>query len=287
MSALKIAVTGANGFVGSRLCTYLESQGLQIVRMGRTKSDLFFSLTEGCDQNALKTQKIDVLVHCAYDFRPVKRDEIEKTNVEGSRRLIQQAVDAGIPKLILISSVAAFPKAASLYGKAKIRIEEEFHNHGGVVVRPGLILGEEPGGIVGTMDRFIQKLPVVPVVGASVPLFLTHIDDLCALVLKIAVTRFENLARGPFYAMNSTPLRFVEILKRLAITKQRNVLFVPVPPRLVWTLLFLLEKSGIKIGLRSDSVLSLMAQNKQLLLEVPPLQSEISSPFRDMYAEKK
>jgi nucleoside-diphosphate-sugar epimerase len=256
------AVTGANGFLGSRVCRYFEGKGWKVVRAGRRGADIPFSLEEGLDPETLRTQSISALIHCAYDFRPTTWGEIQRINVEGSSQVLTAARSAGVGRIVLISTVAAFPGCKSLYGRAKLLTEEEFLKAGAFVVRPGLIYGETCGGIVGTIERLVTGLPVVPLVGmGSQQLCTCHEQDLCELLFRLC-TECLDAPGVPVVAASEETLRFREIVQRLARRKGRTtVLLIPVPWRLVWCGLKASEFLGLRVGLRSDSVVSLMHQN--------------------------
>ena len=71
------AVTGANGFVGSRIAKHLAQHGE--VRELTRHSEPRFALGEPVPKSAL--DGVDVLVHCAYDFRPRSWRGIKTANV--------------------------------------------------------------------------------------------------------------------------------------------------------------------------------------------------------------
>jgi len=70
-------------------------------------------------------------------------------------------------------------------GQAKLMIEEEALRLGAIVVRPGLIHGNEPGAMVGALTKAVKSLRVVPLIGSGKQvLYLVHEDDLAALLLR-------------------------------------------------------------------------------------------------------
>ena len=79
---------------------------------------------------------MSALVHCAYDFKPLRWDEIRAVNVEGARKLFPAARAAGVEKIICISSISAYDGCRSLYGKAKLEIEKIALDNGALVIRP-------------------------------------------------------------------------------------------------------------------------------------------------------
>lgn len=111
-------VTGATGFVGSRVARALLAEGREVrvsVRPGSDRRNL-----EGLDVEIVEADLGDAdslmravagcgcLYHVAADYRLWVRDprEIYRTNVEGTRMLLRAAAAAGVPRMVYTSSVA-------------------------------------------------------------------------------------------------------------------------------------------------------------------------------------
>ena len=62
------AVTGASGYVGSRLAGAIAAAGWSVVTLGRGKATVPFTLADGVAKDALSRHGVQALVHCAYDF---------------------------------------------------------------------------------------------------------------------------------------------------------------------------------------------------------------------------
>src|SRR3989338_2387478 len=92
-------VTGSNGYLGSVIVQYFRRHGLTVYEFCRRSSSsdspfqVKYSLHELPQVESLK--KLDVLIHCAYDFRVRSWEEIWKVNVEGTRQLFSAAKAAG------------------------------------------------------------------------------------------------------------------------------------------------------------------------------------------------
>ena len=76
-----------------------------------------FKLGEPIDPQALKNCR--ALIHCAYDFSKVSWKDIYSTNVRGSELLLHAAQQAGVERLMFISTISAFTGCRSLYGKGE------------------------------------------------------------------------------------------------------------------------------------------------------------------------
>ena len=120
-----ILVTGGTGFVGSYLLRYLVQQGYtQIGAIKRPNSPMdlveeikdkikwiegdvldIFSL-----EDALKG--VQQLYHCAavVSYSPKDFKQMMKVNVEGTANVVNLALEAGIKKMLYVSSIAALGK---------------------------------------------------------------------------------------------------------------------------------------------------------------------------------
>jgi len=222
------AVTGSSGYLGSVLTTYLESSGISILRMGRNEP-IPFDLNTGVTPEFFSSRGVKTLVHCAYDFSPRSWAEIESVNVEGSRKLIEAANLGGVKNIIFISSMSAYVGCRSFYGKAKLRIEEITQERSGKIVRPGLIYGAAPGGMVGTLIRILKFSPIIPMIGMGDQILYTiHEEDLSKLVLDL-IKKPEVILTKPIIAAHPDGLIFRRILSHFSCRFLKEFYLIPIP----------------------------------------------------------
>ena len=266
MNIQRCAVTGASGYLGSRIVRHFRQRGWPVLEMSRalTRSEFAvpYSLTDEITPDVFKG--IDALIHCAHDFNARTEAEMRRVNIEGSLRLFRAAKSAGVGTVIFISSMAAFEGCRSLYGRAKLEIEGAAMRQGAMVVRPGTIYGQDAGGLTKSLRQVVKKLPVVPVIGSGKhPLYLAHEADVCELLFALCEKRVAANITGPINACARPAVSFGQLLKTLAAAEGKRPIFVPVPWPLVLGGLKFLEALGLKPGLRSDSVTSLVHFNTQ------------------------
>ena len=116
---MKTLITGATGFVGSAVLRQLLAAGQEVRALVRAGSDrrnldgLEVELCEGdlTDDPSLRRAVIgcDSVFHVAADYRLWIPDpeNMYRTNVAGTRKLLLYAADAGAEKIVYTSSVAA------------------------------------------------------------------------------------------------------------------------------------------------------------------------------------
>ena len=264
MSGKKIcAITGSNGYVGGCVKNHFAAHGWEILELTRQPKPggraVKFQL--GGDVASAALAGVDALVHCAYDFKPLREEEIRAVNVEGSRKILAAARTAGIPKIIFISSISAFDGCRSLYGKAKLEIEKIALAQGALVIRPGLVYGDDAGGMFGKLAGQVRQSTLIPLIGDGAQIqFLVHQADLCAFTENCAAGRIRPIPKI-LTAANPQPWPFKNLLREIARRQDKKIRFVRLPWRAVWLGLKAAEVCGLKLNFRSDSLVSLMHQN--------------------------
>ena len=252
---MKVAITGASGYVGSGLSKGFQNHGHEVLALSRrpcTPRSFSYSLDD--DPRQLPWEGVDVLIHSAYDFTLRTWQEILKTNINASIALLQAAREAGVRHLVFISSMSAFDGCRSNYGKAKRMIEKEALALGAVVIRPGLVWGESSGGIMGTFEKLVARLPLVPFIagGECLHQYLIHEADLSEAVIAIAGN--PSFAGSLFSVAHPTPVSIHAILQTIARRSRLSRAYCPVPWQLVMAGLKCTETLGLPSLFRSDSL---------------------------------
>jgi nucleoside-diphosphate-sugar epimerase len=256
MAGLRCAISGANGYVGSRISAYLKAKGCEVAGLGRKGAAIPFSLDSGVDSGRLKG--FDAVIHCAYDFTPKRWEDIRRVNAAGSIALLRAAKQAGVRKIVYISSMSSFPGCKSYYGMAKLEVEAEAKRLGVYIIRPGLIYGKGLGSVMGNMSRLVSRFPVLPDIRTgSSKLYLCHNQDLCSLIYRMISD--DTVPSGvPITAANDRGFSLKEILGVMASSMKKKTIFIPFPQFLLLFGLKSAEAMGLNQGIRSDSMLSLL-----------------------------
>lgn len=170
----RIAVTGAAGFVGSRLVTALVSDGQEVrglIRPGSlSPTDPGAEVIRG-DVRRRETardlvRECEAIVHLAVSFSPL--DDVAEIIVEGTRTILAAAREAGVQRLVFLSCLGAEAAAHSPYLTAKWEAEQLVRGSElpAVILRPSVILGRGDGVTKPLMD-IIRSLPVIPIPGTG------------------------------------------------------------------------------------------------------------------------
>src|ERR1044071_4371347 len=234
------AITGSNGYVGGCVKNYFVVRGWEIFELTRrpkagTRAAQF---QLGDDLSPQLLSGVSALVHCAYDFKPLRWKEITEVNIEGSRKILEAARAAGIPKVVYISSISAFDGCKSLYGKAKLEIEKIALANGALVIRPGLVWGNPAGAMVGKLVEQVQTKSIIPMIGNGSQIqFLIHNEDLCRFIEQFANSEIkggQSQGLQILTAANPQPWPFKQLLLEIARAFSKQPRFIPLPWRLDW-----------------------------------------------------
>jgi nucleoside-diphosphate-sugar epimerase len=253
MSGGAVGVTGTSGFVGGTVAGALSQAGHRVIALGRRPVPPYeyrpYELSTGIVGDALAG--VETVVHCAYDLSLTDSRTIATTNVEGTRALVRAVRAAGC-RLILVSSMSAYPGTRQVYGRAKLRSEKDVLEAGGDVVRLGLVWGGAEGGMIGTLKR-LARLPVVPVFGRDSYQFTVHADDMAAGF----VTLVGHPSIGePLGLAHPARTSFERIITQLG--DGRRPMFLRVPWRPTYALMRSAELARVPLPVRADSLLGLV-----------------------------
>jgi nucleoside-diphosphate-sugar epimerase len=252
------AITGAYGYLGALVRATLDASGWHtraLVRSPRHDDPdaVTYDLARPVPRDALNSA--DVLVHCAYDLTLVRRADVERVNVDGSRRLFEGAHAAGVARSLALSTMSAHPATTQLYGRAKLEIETAVHAIGGIAVRPGIVYGARPRGMAGALQQ-LTRLPVVPVVAGSTRHYVVHEDDFAAALGALAGA--PAIAADVVSVAHPEPVPFRSLLDHLARADGRRPRFLPVPWRPVYWTLRAANALRLPVAFRADSLLGLV-----------------------------
>lgn len=202
---MKVAVTGANGFVGSAVCDRLVQTHHTVRPVVRTSSSNrpgAFAVGDihGKTDWREALQGMDCVVHCAARVHVMDDRSgdplaaFRAVNVEGTQRLAEQAVQAGVRRLVYVSSLKVLgeatppgkpfhaksaPEPKDPYGISKWEAETALRAIGNasgldvVVVRPPLVYGP---GVKANFARLVQA------VARGIPLPLGSVSNRRSLV---------------------------------------------------------------------------------------------------------
>lgn len=254
-----VGITGSRGYVGSLLYDRFESEGYDVVGLVRSgtnatgKRTRHFDLSHPPGPDLLAD--LDCLVHCAWDLSLTRTSDIWRVNVGGTKRILAQAKEADVRRVIFVSSMSAYEGTSQRYGASKLACERAAMGSGQSVVRLGLVYGPHWGGMAAALRR-ITELPVTPLVAAHSHQFTVHEDDVTEAILRIA--RAKNVPLAPLGIAHPDAIRFRTLLETIARSSDSTCRFLPLPWPALYAGLRMVELVGLSAPFRADSLLGLV-----------------------------
>jgi len=198
-----ILVTGATGYVGSRVLARLVGAGQEVRGLARsqggdlTKPETLPPFLEG----------VDSVIHAAAitgDKREPYKGAYDRVNREGTENLVAAARAAGVKRLVAISGLGCKPAPTGTYMATRWGLEEAVR-HGGipyVILQPSVLFGEG-APFVTALENLARRSPVLPALGGG-------------------GTKFQPLGGAEI-------LTFREILRVISRRLGKRRLIVPIP----------------------------------------------------------
>jgi nucleoside-diphosphate-sugar epimerase len=247
-----IAVTGASGFIGRALTAHLARVGFTVRALSRTGTEpalpgvahARYELTAPFPADVLAGA--DAVVHAAFSDADLERGA--DPNVTGTRIMLDAARAAGA-KPVLLSSFSAHDEAISSYGRSKLAVERLFDRPGDAVLKLGLVVGD--GGVFARIRSAAAGRRVLPVPGATKPLQVIAVEDVCRAVERVV----RDDLGGTFRLAAPEPVPMRELYRALA--GPRAVL-VPIPLAPLHLAAHAARRIGLSLPFTVDNVAGLM-----------------------------
>ena len=257
---MRIAVTGARGFVGRTLMTTLAARELAAVGLVRRDPDAgqraVGDLTTRPDL-AAALDGVDVVVHLAarvhvmHETEPDPLAAFRRANVEATEHLARAAVARGARRFVYVSSVkvngeatqrAPFreqdpPRPEDPYGVSKWEAEQALARVAAdtglevVVVRPPLVYGPGVGGNFVRMMRWLQRGVPLPLASVRNRRDLVGVHNLADALVACSV--HPQAAGRTYLVADGEPVSTPALLRTLAACMHVCARLVPCPVALL------------------------------------------------------
>ncbi len=206
-------ITGGAGFLGINFVRYLLERGHRVVSLDIAEFNYpeRNQITEirGDIRDRTKVdeamQGVDIVVHTAAALPLYSPEDIWTTDVEGTRNIMDSALEHGVERAIMISSTAVYGVpdhhpiyeddqlvGVGAYGEAKIEAEKvclEYRGKGLCVpiIRPKSFIGPERLGVFALLYDWAYTGHSFPVLGNGNNRYqLLDVEDLCEAIYLCA-----------------------------------------------------------------------------------------------------
>ena len=212
---MRAFVTGGTGFVGGALVHALRGRGDEVTALVRTPAraeqlrHLGCELVEGGldDEDAIRRglDSADAVFHAAAVYRigigPSEAQEMERVNVGGTERVLRLSSDAGIARVVHVSTVNVLGNTRgevvderherqgddflSAYDRTKVGAHRLALEHGARIAMPGGVYGPGDSSQLGDQIRQAMRgrLPYLafPTLGVNA----VHVEDVATGLLLV------------------------------------------------------------------------------------------------------
>lgn len=258
---MRVLLTGGTGFVGSWTAKAVQDAGHQVRFLVRSPDKLARSAgAVGADVSDFVVGDItdaasvrraldgcDAVVHCAAMVALGKgaAERMARTNLEGARNVLGQAVELGIGPAVHVSSLAAvfdpgltlltgdLPVVEGLdeYGASKAVVEEYARGlqDGGAPIHttyPGMVVGPPAGDQLGEGTegvRAASRLRVIP--GRHAAWTICDVRDLA----RVHAALLDSATAPRRWAAGGVRIGVRDIARALAAANGHRMLLLPVP----------------------------------------------------------
>ncbi len=237
---MRVAVTGATGYVGRHVVERLIRRDHEVVALARTPDragwlgDRGVELVAGDleDQHALRrlVDGAGAVVNLVGIIVEIGRQTFERVQAAGTRNVVAAAREAGVPRFVQMSALGARPDAgATAYHRSKAAGEEAVRMSGlsHAIVRPSLIAAQG-NEVLKMLVGMLRFSPVVPVIGdGQYKLQPVWADDV-AEAFALAIERPD--LQGTFDLAGPEQLTYHQLLDQLeaALGVKRARVMAPV-----------------------------------------------------------
>jgi NADH dehydrogenase len=230
---MRIAITGANGFVGTHLTHRLEAEGHELVLISRRrrKDDDLLAADDLSDASRLREllRGCKVVAHCAGINREIGKQTYQRVHVEGTRNVVEAAKAAGVEKIVLMSFLRARANCGSPYHESKWEAEEIVRNSGldYTIIKAGVIYGLGDH-MLDHLSHALHTFPVFGLVGFKEknvrPL---AVEDLVHVMRAAIVDR--RMKRQTIALLGPEEIYLSEAVCRVAEVVGKRPLMFPLP----------------------------------------------------------
>jgi uncharacterized protein YbjT (DUF2867 family) len=253
---MKVLVTGATGFTGSRVVPLLLENGYEVRCFVRETSDrsplsalpVEWAIGDLSNPQALTSalRGVDALVNIA------------SLGFGHADNIITSAKEAGVKRGIFISTTAIFTQLNAGSKSTRLAAEEAIQASGldYTILRPTMIYGSPRDRNMWRLIRLLRITPIMPIFGdgesLQQPIF---VDDVAQAVLLALQT--DSTIRRSYNIAGKAPLTYNQVIDTVASALGRRVWKLHLPYMPIVRVLQITERLGLRLPIKAEQVLRL------------------------------
>ena len=253
---MKVLVTGATGFTGSRVVPLLLQSGFQVRCLTRATSDrspladmdVEWVTGDLSNPESLTSalRGVDALVNIA------------SLGFGHADSILRSAKEAGVRRGIFVSTTAIFTQLNAGSKSVRLAAEEAIQSSGldYTILRPTMIYGSQRDRNMWRLIRLLRISPVMPIFGdgesLQQPIF---VDDVSQAVL-LALQHGNSIGKS-YNIAGKHPLTYNQVIDSVASALGRRVWKIHLPYMPIVRILQFTEQVKIRLPIKAEQVLRL------------------------------
>jgi len=253
---MKVFVTGATGFTGSRAVPLLLARGMELRCLHRPESDL--SLLPQADIEWVPGDVADRHGLASSMEGSQALVNIASLGFGHADSIIEAARDAKIRRGVFISSTAIFTGLNARSKTIRMAAEASIQKSGldYTILRPTMIYGGRSDRNMCRLIRWLDSLPLIPVPGNGRYLQQpVYVDDVAGAIAG-CLSNTETVGKS-YNIPGKEPLTYNQVIDTIAAQLNKRVWKLHWPLAPVTAVLKAFERMHIPFPIRSEQVLRL------------------------------
>lgn len=294
----KVLITGVTGFIGQRLAVILFESGFEVSGTTRkSTANSNYIIVENIDSSAHWNhclKGIDCVVHLAarvHEMNDTSSDplkEFRTVNSEGTIHLANACVEAGVKRLIYLSSIKVNGECTidhpiseldktdpkDFYALSKFEAEvallgiSKKSDLEVVILRPPLVYGAGVKANFHNMMKWLNKEIPLPFGAIYNKRSLIYLDNLIDLI--VTCIKHPNAVNEIFLVSDGEDLSTPELLNRVSLALGKKSWLLPVNQKILEYFLMLIGKEKLAQRLCGSFQIDI-SKAKNLLNWTPPI----------------
>ena len=253
---MKLFITGATGFTGSRVVPLLLKNGYEVRCLYRASSD----------RSTLSDPKIEWMQGDLSDTQALSSAmqgtdaliNIASLGFGHAESIISAAQTAGIKRTIFISTTAIFTQLNARSKTVRVAAELAIETSGlkYTILRPTMIYGSPRDRNMWRLIRFIRYSPIIPVFGDGKSLQQPiYVDNVAQAVVSCLSS--DNTIGKSYNIAGKHPLAYNEVIDTIGKAMKKRAWKLHIPSKPVVAMLSLFERLRIPFPIKAEQVLRL------------------------------
>jgi len=250
---VKVFVTGATGFTGSRTVPLLLEKGWQVHCLYRESSNRDVLLQPEIQWHLGSLEDPQEMIYAMQGCDALVN--IASLGFGHAETIVHSAQKAGIERALFISTTAIFTKLNSSSKNTRLAAEAAIQNSdlAFTILRPTMIYGSPRDRNMVRLIRWLQRFPLIPILGKGnflqQPVF---VDDVAQAIIQ-CLEQPETIGKS-YNIAGKKALTYNEVIDTIAAILDRKIYKLFLPDKVAVIFLRLLEKMKIPFPIKAEQV---------------------------------